>query len=228
MTNTTTSHGSIETIVLPVFVNATMLLSNGSSVTFLSLSTSTATVIPELPEGLPQSIEPPSVETARIILDSNGCQTVYSAKTIPDCDTTLSIPGMVPVPITDCDQWVTFSSQSLGDCAGADRPTSQVDPISTLKALTSTVSISPRATQTNGPMAYYVAHWYELIRGPVPEIVEVETCRPEWISNVICQTLREQWNVVYDKKVLTTSSVASFRGVSYHLGYASKLTILFP
>ncbi|KAK5046792.1 hypothetical protein LTR84_007146 [Exophiala bonariae] len=210
-TSTATSHRSIETSVLPVLVNATMVLSNGSSVTFLSLSTTTTTVTSDPSGALIQPTEQPSVEIARIVLDANGCQTVYTETTAPACATTLRLPGMLPAPITDCDQSVTFSSQSLGDCSDTLWIASQAYQFSTLETPASTVSSSPASTQITGPMAYYVAHWYELIQGPVPEVVKIENCIPQSASGHLCQTSSEQWSVVYDTEVVTTSSLTSFR-----------------
>lgn len=198
-TNTTKSTSRIATDYLPVYVNATVLLPNGSSTVFLSLSTSTITATTTIPAMSLKPTETPLAVTARIILDGNGCQTVYTAMTVPICSTTIRLPGMLPEPVTDCDQWVTFSSQKLGDCFSTDD--------------TILASASPSPLRITGPVAFYAAHWYELVQGPVPNIVQVENCLPRATSSLICQTSSEAWSVVYNTEVITTSSVASFSGV---------------
>lgn len=224
-TNTSSSPPPIITSYLPILVNATMLLPNGSSVVFLSLSTSTVTAIRDSPESSPQPTEQPSAETARIILDGNGCQTVYTATTIPVCETTLRLPGMLPVLITDCGQWVTFSSQNLGVCSSTESASSQAGKVSssTPKPPTPLVSASP----IRGQMAFYVAHWYELSRELVPNIVEVQNCLPGVAGDPVCQTSSETWSAVYEIKVITTSSVASFSGVGCHSFPPSTLPLSY-
>ena len=208
---------------VPVYVDATVFLPSGSSTVFLSLSTSTVTISPVLPSL--ESTPPPSAETARIVQDSNGCQTVYTAATIPCCSTMIRPPGMLPVPVTDCEQWVTFSSQKLGDCSSAEYtilpatifpagesptpPTPTFGPV----ALPPSPSPTPPSPQITGPVAFYAAHWYELAQHPVPNIVRVENCLPDTTSGSICQTSSEAWSVVHSTSVITTSSVASFSGV---------------
>lgn len=213
-TNTTSSPPPIITSYLPVFVNATMLLPNGSSVVFMSISTSTVTSIIDSPQLSPQPTKQPSAETARIILDGDGCQTVYTATTIPVCETTLRLPGILPVPITDCDQWVTFSSQNLGACSSTGSASLQAGEVSnsTPKPPTPLVPASP----ITAPVVFYVAHWYELARELVPNIVEIQNCLPGMAGDPVCQTSSETWSTIYDTRVITTSSVASFSGVGGH------------
>lgn len=199
--NSTHSRHWKATDYIPIHVNATAMLPNGSSTVFLSAST-TSVVRTTSDAG-------PTAKTARIILGSNGCQTVYSAVTTAWCSTTIQPAGMLPVRITDCDQQVTFSSQSLDGC-----------------------SVSPSATglSRNGPVAYFVAHWYDLVRGSIPNVVQVQDCLPASSSGLSCSTSSESWSVVTSTITSTGTSVASFSGVSLSLaeldGYSSDTYFL--
>lgn len=208
-TNTMETSSPTITNYVPVYVNATAFLPNGSSTVFLSLSSPTATTTLE-------PTELPSADTARIVQDSNGCQTVYTAATITVCSTTIRPPGMLAVPVTDCDQWITFSSQKLGgDCSSTDYTVLQTVKSPTLGPLAGPLSPSPTPSpRITGPVVFYAAHWYELVEHPVPRLVRVENCLHDMGISSICQTSSEAWNVVYNTRIITTSSVASFSGVS--------------
>jgi hypothetical protein len=128
-------------------------------------------------------------------LDSNGCQTVYSAKTTSLCTTTVRPAGMIPVPVTDCDQWVTFSSQTLDGCSTDAAPS------------------SPSFAAADCPMAYYLAHWYDLAQDTIPDNVRVQDC-PLGSVGSDCATSSESWEVVTSTTTSTGTTVASFTGVS--------------
>lgn len=185
-----TGNATSGTSHIPIQVNATALLPNGSTTIFLSASSTTIranATSATLPAASNDS------DTARIIMDSNGCQTVFSASTTTWCSTTVSPAGILPVPVTDCDQWVTFSSQRLDACS-------------------TTASSSPSgAAAADGPVAYFVAHWYDLIQGPIPHHVQVEDCLPK-STGLDCITSSESWDVVSATTTSTGTSVASFSG----------------
>ncbi|EXJ64333.1 hypothetical protein A1O7_00669 [Cladophialophora yegresii CBS 114405] len=201
---------------IPTQVNATALLPNGSTTVFLSAATTAAI---SSNTGDDETTTPASVaissntddETApaRIILDSNGCQTVYSAKTTAWCSTTIKPPGMIAVSVTDCDQWVTFSSQRLDACGTEAAPT----------AVPTSVAAADDAGGPPRPVAYYLAHWYDLVQGAIPNHVQVQNCvqgsgsgsmapASEWD----CATSRESWDVVTATTTSTGTSVVSFAG----------------
>ncbi|OAL40036.1 hypothetical protein AYO20_00454 [Fonsecaea nubica] len=181
---------------MPVRVNATALLPNGSTTVFLSTSRAR---VPPTTSATPPPTEPGGADTARIVLDKNGCQTLYSAKTTTWCSTTVQRAGMIPVPVTDCGQLVTFSSQRLDAC-------------STMAGSSfSSPSLSP--AEANEPMAFYAAHWYDLIQNPVPNVVQVQDCLPR-SSEWDCVTSSESWDVVTVTSTSTGTSVASFSGLA--------------
>ncbi|KIW73232.1 hypothetical protein PV04_01366 [Phialophora macrospora] len=201
LTNDTTSY-------IPVQVNATALLPNGSTTVFLSTTSTTASLPPfsDSPT-IPSNTSDDSAGdgTARIILDSKGCQTVYSAKTTSVCATIIKPAGMIPVPVTDCDQWITFSSQKLDGCSTDAAPS------------------SPSAAAADGPMAYYLAHWYDLAQGAIPDHVRVQDCLPGSMTSD-CVTSSESWEVVTSTTTTTGTSVASFRGPAVISAGAHTLT----
>ncbi|EXJ55023.1 uncharacterized protein A1O5_12762 [Cladophialophora psammophila CBS 110553] len=189
--NTTQGLITNSSMYLPIRVNATALLPNGSTTIFLS--TSTTRVLPTTSLAIP-AIDSGGAETARIVLDKNGCQTVYSAKTTTWCSTTVQPAGMLPVPITDCNQYVTFSSQNLDGC-------------STTSSSGSLSLFAP--PDMNEPVVFYAAHWYDLMKGPIPNIVEVQNCASTGWN---CITSSESWAVVTTTTTRTGTSVASFAG----------------
>ena len=60
---------------------------------------------------------PPPSPNARIVLNPNGCQTLYSASTTQICSTVITRGGQLPITVSDCSQWVTFSSSILAATA---------------------------------------------------------------------------------------------------------------
>jgi len=100
---------------------------------------------------------------------------------------------MIPVSITDCNQWATFSSQRLDACFTDSSPTP-----SSFGA-------------PDGPMAYYLAHWYDLMHGSIPNHVRVEECLPESTGSD-CATSSESWDVVTSTATTTGTRVVSFVG----------------
>lgn len=216
-TNLTATNNSVR-------VNATALLPNGSTTVFLSTTTrptavggmvsNTSTSATQLPTGDTEQGTDAGTATARIILDSNGCQTVYSAKTTALCTTTLHPAGMLPVHVTECDQWVTFSSEKLDGCSATTSATAATDA-NTLTASTPTSSdTAPPDPSITGPTAFYVAHWYDLAHSPnVPSVVRVEDCLP-LTTGLSCLTSSESWSVVRSTSTRTGTSLAAFSGVS--------------
>lgn len=186
-----------------------------------------------------------SAETARIVMDSQGCQTVYSALTTVWCSTTIPPPAvdMLSVTVSECGQWVTFSSDRLdgaragcstsvgvaGGGGGADTVDAQTptaDPAATLISAAAAAATSAPPPGVTGPLAFYAAHWYELVQGRIPKLVQVQECvsSPEQNSEsrptlgmMYCLTSSESWHVVTYTSTSTGTTVASFSGVSFFL-----------
>jgi hypothetical protein len=85
-------------------VSATAVLPDGSHTTFAS------TAAPLKRRQADTSASPAG--EARIALDSNGCQTLFAPRVTAICSTTISPVGIPEVTVTDCEQWVTFSSET--------------------------------------------------------------------------------------------------------------------
>ena len=172
--------------------------------------------------------------TARILLDGNGCQTIYSPSYTAVCKTTVKMVGMPEVTVTECGQWVTFSSDvggcygeavvtgsvGAGGVAGSARDDDGDDGYrgSTTGISTTAPGITPSAgatlptmTVTVQPGTYYAAHWVDVARGGVPANVRVEECQG---APVTCQTFKERWSESKTTGVVVQESVASFEGVS--------------
>ncbi|KAK4940324.1 hypothetical protein LTR10_019540 [Elasticomyces elasticus] len=192
----------------PTLVNATALLPNGSTTVFLSTTTTPpSTTLDATSNPIPTATTDSDGggATARIIFNSDGCQTVYSAKTTSICSTTIHPAGILPVTVTDCNQWVTFSSAPLDGCSASSGATDTATAMPT----SDTASVGPSIT---GPTAFYVAHWYDLAQAPgIPAFVEVEDCLP-LSTGLSCMTSMESWSVVRSTAVQTGTSLAAFSG----------------
>ncbi|KIV79187.1 hypothetical protein PV11_06759 [Exophiala sideris] len=196
----------------PILVNATALLPNGSTTVFLSTTTTPPSITVNATAtntSIPTSIGHTELDgggaTARIIFNSDGCQTVYSAKTTSICSTTIHPAGILPVAITDCNQWVTFSSAPLDGCSVSSGAADTATAIPTSDA----ASVGPSIT---GPTAFYVAHWYDLTQASgVPGFVEVQDCLP-LSTGLSCMTSSESWSVVRSTVTQTGTSLAAFSG----------------
>jgi hypothetical protein len=156
-------------------INATTPLNSTSSAHPPLNSTSPfANATGYLPAPANASIASPIVTladpSARIILGDNGCQTLFSPVTTAICSTVLSMGGQLPISVTDCGQWVTFSSSPVCGGAGAT------------------------PTGVGETMAYFLAPWYDIASGTVPAEVQVQTCSSaNGTSN--CVTGSESWSV---------------------------------
>ncbi len=213
-TNTATNNTTSQN----VSVYATALLPNGDSTVFWTTTSvaagSTTTTSSSSPSSSSSSSssavagdDDAADAAARIIFNPNGCQTVYSAHTTTLCSTTLRPFGLLPVSITDCGQWVTFSTKdtanTLEECSTA------VDGATTRSSVSSTATATPTAlaSPTTSYIAY-AAHWYDLLQNVIPNLVQVQNC---WTA---CQTSTESWSVTTTTSTTTGTSVASFEGVS--------------
>jgi hypothetical protein len=160
-------------------ISATSLTQSTSSAHALLNSTSPSTNATDyIPIPANTSIVAPTVTladpSARIILGDNGCQTLFTPITTAICSTVLSIGGQLPIRVTDCGQWVTFSSSPVCDGPGG--------------AATTALASSSES------VAYFLAPWYEIASGAVPAEVQVQTCSSaSETSN--CATGSESWSI---------------------------------
>ena len=218
-------------------INATATLHNGSSTIYLSTtptpislhspisvcypdtdpncaSTFSITHIP-LPDPTTSSNASNTVNssilanpTARILLDSNGCQTIYAPAYTAICRTTVKLIGIPDVTVSECDQMVTFSSNNIG-CAS----TTDAEPITT-----SAGTGLPTITPTAHAGTYYAAHWVDVARGGVPAgNVVVEECEDAAAATmgVACETFTERWYESSITGLVRSESVGVFSGVSF-------------
>ncbi len=132
--------------------------------------------------------------------------------------------------VTDCGQYVTFSSDTrnckpaaetgdggAGVGAGAEARNVGDDGYRGSTTLMSGPSgsagqVSLLATITAAPGMHYAAHWVDLARGGVPPDVRVEECEVEGE----CQTFMERWSESRVTAVVTRESIVGFEGVSNH------------
>jgi len=78
-------------------------------------------------------------DAGQLVIGSDSCQTLYSPTTSAICSTVVSPAGLPPVTITDCDQYITFSSETLYSCS--QTPTYSTKLYSTIPASAETVTL---------------------------------------------------------------------------------------
>jgi hypothetical protein len=139
--------------------------------------------------------------SARIIFGNNGCQTLYTPVTTAICSTILPMGGQLPISVTDCGQWVTFSASPVCGGAAMAAPTGAVEM-----------------------MAYFLAPWYEIASGAVPAIVQVQTCSSLDLSmSSSCVTASETWSVSTATMQSTVVQTAKFYGAAVGVSLPSSL-----
>jgi hypothetical protein len=177
-------------------INTTSPLYSTSSAHPLLNSTSPSTNATDyIPISANASIVAPTVTladpSARLILGDNGCQTLFTPMTTAICSTVLSIGGQLPIKVTDCGQWVTFSSSPVCGGLGGAAPTA---PSGSAEAV-----------------AYFLAPWYEIASGAVPAQVQVQSCSSaSGTSN--CVTGSESWSVSTTTEQSAVVLTAHFHG----------------
>jgi hypothetical protein len=205
-------------------VNATPLLPNGSSVVHPACSNtpSPITAAP-FPSPLDNTTSHTSTRpaaaianpTARILLDSTGCQTIYSPSYTAVCHTTVRMIGIPDATVMECDQYITFSSDTQA-YGGSATP------------LAEDASVLP--TITAHPRTFYAAHWYDVVRGGVPRNVRVKECDgaeepiPQSTGTATgeCVTHNEKWSVSHITAAETRESVVSFEEASPVFSFPSR------
>lgn len=103
-------------------INATAVLEDGSTTVFSSGVTSTSGPASSI------SFAPADVKDARVVVDNNGCQTLFAPRVKGVCSTVVSPLGIPEVTVTDCDQYITFSSNTQA-CLTASIPIGSPIPL---------------------------------------------------------------------------------------------------
>lgn len=200
---------------IPIPVNATALLPDGSYTTFLSQSLSS----PASP-----SVTQAPAPNARIILGTNGCQTLYSASTTQMCSTVIARGGQLPVTVSSCSQLVTFSSSSTTAASLCNCPYTSVCPTAPTSPASQTIggmliseTVSPALAAGGGRnaglgIAFFAAPWHEIAAGAVPGLVQVANCADESGKN--CSTSSERWSVSTGTSTATSTRTVQYAGVS--------------
>lgn len=106
-------------------VSATAILPDGSSTTFSSrqrrsdmtvanVMQAQATQLPDGTSAYP--LGDASENEGKLVAGLDGCQTLYMPTSTVLCSTILTPAGLPPVTVSECDQLVTFSSQTFMTC----------------------------------------------------------------------------------------------------------------
>jgi len=114
-------------------VTASATLPGGMTTAFSSLAKRGVEALPNA-NGL---------DMARLVVGPNGCQTLYAPTTTAVCSTVITPFGLPPVSITDCEQYVTFSSETMFSCIA----TPTVTPLPASSTTTTTNSLANIASR---------------------------------------------------------------------------------
>lgn len=136
------TRGPFQSVSLPMsvpgvgggsIVSATAVMPDGSSTVFASRRETVdnalhfaaeATTLPDGVAALP--IAGRAADMGNLVIGSNRCQTLYMPTRTAICSTVVTPAALPPVTITDCNQYVTFSSETIFTCS----PAPSVTPLS--------------------------------------------------------------------------------------------------
>lgn len=131
-----------------------------------------------------------TTQYAMTAVGTGSCETAYVPTQTTVCATTLTALA-TKIPITDCDQEVTFSSE-CGFTLETPTPTaanlSLITPAPTLKRM----------------MTYWMAPWQSLTLGEVPSDVDIKVCTFLDSLEMECTSYQEVWEVVVVTSTITT------------------------
>jgi hypothetical protein len=135
-----------------------------------------------------------------LTIGPNSCTTLFTPAATAICSTVLRGMGQPPINVTDCNQWVTFSTERGGGCAAA--------------AATSVSAATESQT-------YYLAAWQNIAAGGVPGDVVAKICsaggdededEDETGEGGNCETMREVWALVESTRMVAVVRTVLYTG----------------
>lgn len=123
--------------------------------------------------------------TATETVGPDDCTTLLLPTTAAICNTVLTGMGQAPIPVTDCEQWVTFSSD-----VGCGSPTAATTPVET---------------------TYFLAPWQTIAAGMFPVEVSVEACQGV-LPQQTCMEGMEVWSLTEATRGVIGTTTVSFEG----------------
>jgi len=137
--------------------------------------------------------------------NTTSCSTVFETITTSSCSTILTY-AFTKATISDCNQNITFSTQSSYSLATATVSTSTAPALRKRRASSQTSS-SLITTYVQSIVSYYIAPWQSLAAN-TPSNITVLVCDYDFFGNETCSTIQEVW-VIYTEyvPVITTSTL---------------------
>jgi hypothetical protein len=125
---------------------------------------------------------------------------LYTRTSSAICSTVLSGLGSIPISVTDCGQFITFSTSAGSEPAPtAAIPNHHVE----------------QGALMGERLAYFVAPWYDITAGQVPSNVLAHNCGVGRTFEEVCATKTESWSVVNQTtSIEVTRSIAFERSVT--------------
>ena len=135
---------------------------------------------------------------------SSNCSTVFGNITTSLCSTVLSA-WFTSVTVTDCNQNVTFSTQSSYSLATATAIPSIPPALVAGQALSQSLTA---ATFVQSVVSYFIAPWQSLAAN-TPTNIAVLICKFDQNDNESCQEIQEIWVVHTENVPVTSTSTVS-------------------
>jgi hypothetical protein len=130
--------------------------------------------------------------------NSSSCSTVFENITTSQCSMVFTA-WFTSVTITDCDQNITFSTQSSCSLATATNGPAKTPALPTGQSPSPT-----NTTYLQSIVSYYIAPWQSLAAN-TPTNITVLVCKFDQDGQETCQDIREVW-IIHTKYVPVTST----------------------
>ncbi|TVY21621.1 hypothetical protein LARI1_G000163 [Lachnellula arida] len=135
---------------------------------------------------------------------SSTCSTVFRNITTSLCSTVLTA-WFTSVTVTDCNQNITFSTQSSYSLATATTIPSTPSALPASQAL----SQGPTATTFVQSVVYYFTAPWQSLAADTPTNIAVLICKFDQDDNKTCQEIKEVWVVHTENVPVTSTSTVS-------------------
>jgi len=132
----------------------------------------------------------------------SSCSTIFQNMTTSQCSTVLTA-WFTSVTVTDCDQNITFSTQTSYSLATATN-----GPASTPALPTGQAPSPSNSTYLQSVISYYIAPWQSLA-AHAPTNITVLVCKFDQAGQETCQEIREVWIIHTEYVPVTSTSTLS-------------------
>ncbi|KAG0650520.1 hypothetical protein D0Z07_3138 [Hyphodiscus hymeniophilus] len=133
---------------------------------------------------------------------ATSCATVDSTVTTSSCSTTLTA-GFDRYVISDCEQNITFSTQSSYSVATVTSGSAAASAFANRD-----IACPSPTTYVQNVVTYYVSHW-RLIASGDPSSITAVVCKTDIAGEISCEDIQEVWVVHTEFVPVTTTTIVS-------------------